>query len=250
MIKFTTSWDDGDILDLRLADLLSKYGLKGTFYITQNYRANRLSEQQIKNLSTKHEIGAHTLTHPDLRNLSAQELAKEISGSKKWLEEILGITVNSFCYPKGLYNDQAKLAAKDAGFKCARTTELAYIDDPQNSPRNSDPFVMKTTLQVYPFPFRKKNQKNFYLSKLLQPFTQRAPDLQKIGVPWKSMYSWQSLARATFDQAVEKNGVFHLWGHSWEIEKYGMWEELEKFLAYVSKTQNLEAVSNYELISK
>ncbi len=29
----TTSWDDGHPLDFRVAELLSKYGLRGTFYI-------------------------------------------------------------------------------------------------------------------------------------------------------------------------------------------------------------------------
>ena len=29
----TTSWDDGHPLDLRVAELLAKYGLQGTFYV-------------------------------------------------------------------------------------------------------------------------------------------------------------------------------------------------------------------------
>ncbi len=32
-VYFTTSWDDGSIYDMRLAELLLKYGLKATFYI-------------------------------------------------------------------------------------------------------------------------------------------------------------------------------------------------------------------------
>ena len=26
--------------------------------------------------------------------------------------------------------------------------------------------------------------------------------------------------------------MFHLWGHSWELEEQGLWGELESFLAY------------------
>jgi len=26
--------------------------------------------------------------------------------------------------------------------------------------------------------------------------------------------------------------VFHLWGHSWELEEHDLWGELESFLAY------------------
>ena len=33
----TTSWDDGHPLDLRMAGLLAKYGLKGSFYVPTEY---------------------------------------------------------------------------------------------------------------------------------------------------------------------------------------------------------------------
>ena len=87
MLKVTTSWDDGDILDRRLALLLSRYNVKGTFYVSKSYRPKRLSDQDIEIIAKTHEIGAHTLTHPDLRTLSSAEQKNEISGSKKWLEE-------------------------------------------------------------------------------------------------------------------------------------------------------------------
>ena len=30
--------------------------------------------------------------------------------------------------------------------------------------------------------------------------------------------------------AVARGGVFHLWGHSWELEAYGLWGALDRFL--------------------
>lgn len=33
ILLFTTSWDDGHPLDLRLAELLVTYGFRGTFYV-------------------------------------------------------------------------------------------------------------------------------------------------------------------------------------------------------------------------
>ena len=36
MTYLTTSWDDGDALDARLADLLARYGVPGTFYVPRN----------------------------------------------------------------------------------------------------------------------------------------------------------------------------------------------------------------------
>lgn len=243
MVNVTTSWDDGDILDLQLSDLLSKYELTGTFYITKNYRPSRLSEADIREISTHHEIGAHTLTHPDLRLISDDEKRNEIRGSKEWLEEVTGKEIPLFCYPKGFYDEATMEIVKGAGFRGARTTRLGVIAKP------SDPFLIDTTLQVYPFPFRKKNAQEYYWRKLHEPYTQRAPGLRVLGVSPFTMYSWLSTAQATFDQACTQNGTFHLWGHSWEIEKYGMWEDLEKLCAYIKNSNEAISIPNRALLT-
>ena len=241
MLKVTTSWDDGDILDKRLSDLLEVYDIKGTFYISKNYREKRLSEENIRNISKINEIGAHTMTHPDLRTLTKSEQKKEIKESKYWLEKILNTEVKMFCYPAGFYNTSAIEAVKEARFSGARTTDLGSITRPSN------PYLMNTTIQVYPFPFRKLNDKKYYWRKLLQPYTQRASDLKKLGIPTISMYSWLSVAKVTFDIALNRGEVFHLWGHSWEIEQYDMWDDLEKLLKYISNRKDCVYLTNGEL---
>ncbi len=242
MLKITTSWDDGDILDIRLANLLSKYGIKGTFYITKNYRPSRLTESDIREISKIHEIGAHTLSHPDLRSLTPEKLHEEIFGSKQWLEGVLNYEVPLFCYPKGFYNDTAVAVVKKAGFVGARTTELGSITS------ITDPFRIPTSIQVYPFPFRKINAIHFYWRKLLEPFVQRSSALRTIGVSFFSMTSWLTVAKAAFDVAQKNGDIFHLWGHSWEIEKYNMWNDLEKFLEYAAQSKDYESVTNGEMI--
>lgn len=242
MLKVTTSWDDGDILDKRLADLLFKYNLQGTFYIAKNFRPERLTEEDIKNLSQKFEVGAHTLSHPDLRELLPEKQEEEIRGSKKWLEKVISKEVKMFCYPKGLYDDGVVKETRLAGFVGARTTGLSYLSFPP------DPFCFNTTIQIYPFPLRKLGEKRYYLRKLLEPYAQRAFNLRQLGVPTRAMYSWLSMAQATFDIALGSGQVFHLWGHSWEIEKYGMWEDLEKFFKYISNKKDCEYLTNGELL--
>ena len=237
----TTSWDDGDILDLRLVKLLDKYGIKGTFYISKNYRPNRLSENQIVDLSQKHEIGAHTLTHPDLRKLSENAELEETKGSKIWLESILNKEVSMFCYPAGFVGLNSENITRECLFIGARTTKLGKIGI-------ADPFLMPTTLQVYPFPFRKKDQSHYYWRKLLQPIFERKNDLRTLGISYFSFYSWNALARATFDAAMSKEGVFHLWGHSWEIDRYDMWNELEKFFEYIGNRSDCKYMTNGDII--
>ncbi len=241
-ILVTTSWDDGDVLDEKLAALLDTHGLKGTFYIAQNYRPMRLSDDSIRMIGSRHEIGAHTLTHPDLRKISNEEKIREIAGSKEWLEKLLQREVPMFCYPSGHLDLEAEAAARQAGFRGARTTQLGEIKIAEN------PFQMPTTLQVYPMPFRKKNKTQYVWRDLLGPLRERAPALRALGVSLPSFRSWEALARATFDIAHERGEVFHLWGHSWEIERYDMWNELDQFLAYIAHRTDCRYVTNFELI--
>ena len=73
------------------------------------------------------EFGAHTRTHPVLsRVTSPTELAAEIAGSKRRIEEVLDSPVRHFCYPNGSKRDispEAVEAVRQAGFDTAVTTE-------------------------------------------------------------------------------------------------------------------------------
>ena len=56
--------------------------------------------------------------------VNKEEAKNEIGGSKKELEERLGITVKSFCYPNGTasdYDDETIRLVKSAGFDSATT---------------------------------------------------------------------------------------------------------------------------------
>ena len=41
---------------------------------------------------------------------------------------------------------------------------------------------------------------------------------------------WVRLGRSLVTCALECGGVFHLWGHSWEVEREGQWQRLEEIL--------------------
>ena len=239
-LHVTTSWDDGDALDERLAQLL-KYNLKGTFYVTQEYRKQRLSDEQIREISLRHEIGAHTLTHPDLRKLTIEQKKHEIGGSRDWLEGVLGKKVPMFCYPAGHLDTETERVVRECGFTGARTTQLGKIIPPAN------PFLMPTTVQAYPMPFRKLGGHSFYWGRLFQPLEERGPALRVLGVPLIAFRSWETLACTTFDIALRRGGVFHVWGHSWEVEQYDMWEPLERVLRYIGNRSDCLYSTNGEV---
>jgi peptidoglycan/xylan/chitin deacetylase (PgdA/CDA1 family) len=78
------------------------------------------------------ELGAHTITHPDLRGLGGEALEREVAGSRSEIQRRFGVPVDFFCYPAGRYDDRVIAAVRRAGFLGATTTNegLATADHP------------------------------------------------------------------------------------------------------------------------
>ena len=243
LFQITTSWDDAHALDKKVAALLHKYAVQGTFYLSKNM-SDRLTESDIRELAKEQEIGAHTITHPDLSRMSDGAAYAEILDSKKWLESIIGSEVKMFCYPKGMFNERTPDLVRKAGFIGARTVAKYDIRAP------ADPFRLGTTINVYPFPFRKTAVYSYYWRYLLQPLAQNHVSLKAFKVPFWKYSGWLPIAKAVFDYSLKNGQVFHLWGHSWEIEKFGMWQDLEQMLQYISRRSGCEYVVNSRLIEK
>lgn len=238
-VVVTISWDDNHDANRKLAEFLGEYNLKGTLYLDEK----NANPKEIKGLSQQVEIGAHSLSHPDLIKLSPKEAEKEIVGSKKWLEETIGQPVKMFAYPFGFYNAEVKEIVRRAGFVGARTTEEFCFDQPK------DFFAMGTSLHVYPFPLRKRNANDYHLSRfLLQPLAGKLAKIIKLGLPWSSFLSWPNLAKNTFDYVLKNGGVYHLWGHAFEMEKYEMWGDLENIFKYISGRNNVSYLTNSQVL--
>jgi len=247
-MKFTTSWDDGVLLDRKLADILNRRGMTGTFYVcpTQKKKERRLlSEGDIRALATEHEIGAHSKTHPHLSQISTFTARREIEGSKTWVEDITRKPCTMFCYPYGDWNEEVKKIVKEAGFTGARTVEELQFC-------HRDPFLLPTSLQILPFPRRRGFEKIWHWADPLGPLRSRYRRLRKLHVPLRSCTSWLKLATYLFHHALTtKQPFFHLWGHSWEIEKYDMWDDLEWFLKMVGEAgEKVKHVTNSALLKK
>lgn len=235
----TTSWDDGHSLDVRLAELLYRKGITGTFYIPKSARYREVSDAFLTMLAGSFEIGAHSLTHPDLTTLDHAAQWQEIIGSKNYIEDITNEPCNVFCYPSGNYDPQVTSLVKDAGFKGARTTQ-SFCNGVV-----LDPYLLRTTLQVCTH------------SKALTRFTGQPHGIRSIAslLDFNGMtenppgcYDWKEIACATFDIVRSTGGIWHIWGHSWEIEQCGLWHDLEVVLEYVT-SQNVLSVSNGQLLN-
>lgn len=72
------------------------------------------------------EFGAHTLTHPALPKLALEEQEREISESKKRIEQALNAPVTSFAYPYGRYDFLSRDLVRQY-FDCACTDRLGLV---------------------------------------------------------------------------------------------------------------------------
>jgi len=79
-------------------------------------------------LAAGHEIGSHSLTHRNLRQLDKADLRSEIFDSKKSLEDRFGIRVEHFCYPFGSWNESVRDAVAEAGYATASTMDFGVSD--------------------------------------------------------------------------------------------------------------------------
>ncbi len=70
-----------------------------------------------------HEVGAHTLDHVHLAQVDLDEARHQITGSRRELEDMLGSTVDAFCYPYGDLSGDVRTIVEEAGFTTATTTQ-------------------------------------------------------------------------------------------------------------------------------
>lgn len=122
--------------------LLKKYHLKATAFIITGfvgqpaYMTWGMIEQIDK--SGLVDVGAHTVTHLDLAQLSTAEQTEQIDNCQKALEQHLGHTVYDFAYPSGDYNSTTLRILQQAGFQTAVTTQNRWsqaTDPPLQLPR-------------------------------------------------------------------------------------------------------------------
>lgn len=226
----TTSWDDGHVLDHKVANLLETYDLPGTFYVaTQNVELrprDRLGPHGTRSLAERFEIGAHTRLHLRLPTLSLAAARQEIVSGKAELEDAIGGEVRSFCYPGGSYRPEHVTLVRAAGFTVARTVK-------RYSTVASPPLEMPTTVNAY----------NHLVdgSAVLRTYAYR------LRPAFRAFWNWDLLAAELFDQVLATGGVFHLWGHSWEVDARGDWDRLERVFAHISRRPGVSYVSNADL---
>ena len=232
----TTSWDDGHPLDLRGAELLTKYGLHGTFYVPMTGERATRTVAQARELSGPFEVGAHTLHHVDLTGATEQQAWQEMVDSKPWLEDSTGKACPLFCPPKGRYSPRHLDLIRQAGYRGVRSVELLSLAFPQPQ---AGLLLLPTTVQAHahglPAYGRNVLGRAAFRNLWLYLVHGRTTD-------------WPRLVESLLCRALQRGGVFHLWGHSWELEQNGQWQRLEEVLRFMGQyTGQAPALTNWQV---
>lgn len=238
----TTSWDDGDSLDLRVGELLSLRNLPGTFYIPvkghvkSRHRYERMQSSEMLELHSQgFEIGGHGISHPNLAACGAGQLTLEIESCKQRLEDVLGERVSMFAYPRGRHNQKVIASLKLAGFTGARTTAMMAHE------LNFDPYRMPTSVHVFP------HSRLDYLRNLTRVWNIRRTWVYATHL--RCGNNWVKFAKLLFDLVLADGGLWHLFGHSWEIEELQLWDGLKEVLDYVANRPGVLYLANGPIVN-
>jgi len=228
----TTSWDDGDPLDLRLAEQLADRGLVGTFYVPIE-RGDQpvIGSREMRDLvDMGMEIGAHTYSHVTATSIPVAELERELTESKDVLEQSLGHRVRAFCYPNGRFTRSLGEIVANAGYDLGRTTVSCRVDTA------FDPMFMPVTCQLY-----RHGRRQFVTHAL------RTRNVRGAGCWLSTLHAERGaveLTRRAARHVARHGGVVHVWGHSWELEHSGLWGMLDEVARVLEEFPELTGATN------
>jgi peptidoglycan/xylan/chitin deacetylase (PgdA/CDA1 family) len=124
------TFDDGFADVMPAVELLLSSGLAASVFVAAGSIESRgmVSQDDLRELVASGgwvEIGAHSVTHARLDELSCGRAAAEICVSKSALESVVQAPIDSFAYPHGAYDKRVRSAVVDAGFSAAAAVKNA-----------------------------------------------------------------------------------------------------------------------------
>lgn len=217
----TLSYDDGVEQDIRLIEIMKKYGLKGTFNLNagvypteqefeekKGSRHRRLTYAQATKLygESGMEVAIHGYHHPHLTKLPVGVCMNEIVKDREALEKQFQTMVRGAAYPYGLFNDEVTTIMKGAGIVYARTV------------LNRDNFALPEDWLRWEATCKHTNPR---LMELAERFVEKQPPSS----PW----------------------LFYVWGHSYEFDLDDNWDVIEAFAAYMGGRDDIWYATNLEI---
>lgn len=213
---FTMSYDDGVRQDVRLIEIMQKYGLKGTFNLNSGLMQGgiRLTPEEIYDvyIQSGNEVAVHGVKHHSLPSLTDTQIVEEIFSDRKALEKLTGGIVNGMAYPNGPFDDRVIDVLKKCGILYARTVVSTH-----------DCYIRDDWLKM-PATCHHNDEKLF---ELIDVF---------LSDNSKEIF-WRKNPR-----------LFYLWGHSYEFDNDNNWDRIESVAKKVGKRDDIWYATNGEIV--
>lgn len=129
--RFAITFDDGNASDLEAAEMLSRRGLRGRFYVLAGRlgQPNYLSHADLRMLTSMGmTVGLHGRNHLDWRTLDDAGLEDETISARDEVAEASGRPVDEVAIPYGAYDSRVFAWLEHHGFRHILTSDRGTFD--------------------------------------------------------------------------------------------------------------------------
>ena len=113
-LTFDAAWGNEDTQEL--IDILSRYGVKATFFLVGQW-VDKYPESVKALYDAGMEIGNHSNEHPHMAKLSEKKIMDEIGACNEKVANVTGVSPTLFRCPYGEYNDTVIETVNNMGMK-------------------------------------------------------------------------------------------------------------------------------------
>lgn len=224
----TLSYDDGVYSDIRMAEILNRYGIKCTFninsaFIAEKTGGRRLTEDEIRQhlLDAGHEIAVHGHEHkPSGINRSVENI-QDVLNCRLELEKRFGRIVRGMAYP-------------DTGITLFQNG-ATYASVRQN---------LQALDIVYARTLGGENNR-FALPQDWYAWTPNAhhshPQVLDFAREFVALKNDEGYMPSRWPR------LFYLWGHSYEFDDHNNWDHLENICRILSGREDVWYATNMEI---
>lgn len=219
----TFSFDDGVTQDIRMIELLDRYGLKATFNLNSGllgeikqdifrdevFTVRKVKPDEVSQVYKDHEVAVHTINHPRLTEIEDEnEIIRQVEQDRLTLQKLSSKDVVGMAYPCGGVNNDKRVAGiikNRTGVKYSRTIKSTYTFDLQEDLFRFDPTL------------------NFTEDNVL------------------------SVAKEFLGIKSEAPQLLYIWGHSYEGDYFRIWERTERLFDLLSGHGDIYYATNREV---
>lgn len=216
----TFSYDDGVEQDVRLVEILRKYGMRGTFNINSGLFSpegtvhpngkvhRRMTQAQVLEAYPPDvcEVACHASHHPHLTMCNSAVVCNEVLEDRKALEAMFDRPIHGMAYPFGPTNDMVVDACRLCGIYYSRTVV------------STEKFDMPTDWLRLSATCHHKN-----------------PRLMELADRFLAM------------NATKAPQMFYVWGHAYEFEENDNWNVIEDFCEKMAGKEDIWYATNMEI---